>query len=395
MKKLRNERANRILFYALAVLFAAVLFLAVLLHFEYVKNSFLNFLSAIKPVLYAIVIVFCVNGMVNMYQSFFSRFLYKGKKSRAACKILSVTFGYFTLLMILAALLIIVFLPLVKSYSEVLPNIPAYIANAKEWIRSTIDSVPILSGESDKIMGYIDESLNLSYDSISKYAPVVMEYLNKILSEASNMLLGLIISIYIVCSLDFINRVRRRLVHAFLTEDKAHKVHDFLISVYGYFADFFSGRLLYSLIIGIVFYIVLWIMDVPLYSFISIMIGVLVFVPVIGTVVAFGISFFLVFITSYRLALWFAVVFTVVLLFGYIFLQKYIIKESVRASITASVISVLVIQGFFGHGGAVIAVPLYLTVRLATVNILSARERKNSEKTKTDGEDEEDYLSDE
>ena len=59
MKKLRNERANRILFYALAVLFAAVLFLAVLLHFEYVKNSFLNFLSAIKPVLYAIVIVFC------------------------------------------------------------------------------------------------------------------------------------------------------------------------------------------------------------------------------------------------------------------------------------------------------------------------------------------------
>ncbi len=392
MKKRDNEKFNRIFIYALGVIGVACAFLCVLLNFGAVSGFISRLVSAFKPVVYAVIFVFCVGGIVNMYSSFFEKHIAGSEKSALAAKVISVTLGYLTFLLIIAALLIIVFLPLVSSYSDILTRIPEYLTNAKAWVRGAIDSIPILSEQSDKIMEYINESLNFSYDSIQKYAPVFMDIINKLVSEASNMLLGLIISIYIICSGKFIERVKDRLVHAFLSEEKAKKVHSAIVTVYGYFADFFSGRLLYSLIIGIVFYIVLWAMNIPLYSFISIMIGVLVFVPVIGTVLALGLSLFFVFITSYRMSLWFLVLFCVVLLSGYLVLQKYIIKKSVRTTVTASLVSVLVLYGLLGTTGAVLGVPLYLSCKLAAQAIISSLENRRERQDAKAADDDSDIL---
>ena len=125
-------------------------------------------------------------------------------------------------------------------------------------------------------------------------------------------------------------------------------------------------------------------MEIPLYSFISIMIGVLVFVPVVGTIIAFALSTFFVFITSYNLVLWFIVVYTVILLIGYLVLGKYIIRENVRTTVTASLIAVLVFYGLLGTIGAVLAIPVYLSCKLAFKSLLisleNRREAKNSER---------------
>lgn len=366
------------LLYAIGIVAVACAFLSVLLHFSYVKGLFFGLLSALKPVVYALIFVFCVSGIVNSLSSFFGKRIKGAKYSSAVVKVLSVTFGYLTFLLIIAALLVIVVLPLVNSYSDILSKIPEYLSGAKAWVSDIISSVPLLSEQSERIMEYINESLNFSYDSIQKYVPVFMSAVNVLLSETSSILIGFIISIYIVCSGAYISRVRDRLVGAFLSKDRAERTHDALVRIYGLFADFFSSRLLYSLIIGIVFYIVLWVMDVPLYSFVSIMIGVLVFVPVVGTMLAFAISTFFVFITSYKLVLWFVCVFIVIMLIGYFVLGRYVIKNSVRTTVTASLISVLIFSGLFGTVGAVLAIPVYLSCKLIFRSMLESIERRRA-----------------
>ena len=384
MKMRMDKKYNKMFFYALGIVAVACAFLSLLLNFSYVKGFAIDVFFAFKPVLYAVIFVFCVGGLVNTYYSFFEKRMVKGKRTALAAKVLSVVLGYLSFLLIIAALLIIVVLPLVSSYSDILAKIPEYISNAKLWLKDTVTSIPLLSHQSEEIMDYINDSLNFSYDSLQKYAPTFMGMINKLLSEASNILLGLIISIYIVCSRGYISKVRDRLVRAFLSEDMAERTHRAMVSIYGYFTDFFSCRLLYSLIIGIVFYIVLWAMEIPLYSFISIMIGVLVFVPVVGTIIAFALSTFFVFITSYNLVLWFIVVYTVILLIGYLVLGKYIIRENVRTTVTASLIAVLVFYGLLGTIGAVLAIPVYLSCKLAFKSLLisleNGREAKNSER---------------
>lgn len=375
MKRFKDEKFTKTFIYALGILAVSILFLTLLLNLDYVIGIIKVLFTALKPVVYAVLIVFCVNGVVNMYKEFFSKFINKGKRSRTICKIISVVLGYLTFIVIIAAMLIIVFLPLANSYASMVDSIPLYVTSAKAWVRDAIASVPFISGQSDKIMEYINNSLNFSYDSLSKYAPFAMDVLNKIISEASNMLLGVIISIYIIFSTDYIARVRRRLVRAFLSEEKANKAHDYLLSIYGYFSNYISGRLFYSIIVGIVFYIVLWIMNVPLYSFISLLIVVLTFVPVVGTVIAFGITVFFVFITSYDLTLIYAAVFVAVMLLGYFVLQKRIIKSNVRASVTASLVAVLVMYGLFNTIGALVAVPVYLSAKLFIKGVLNAREK--------------------
>ena len=383
-----NKKYNKMFLYAIGIVAVACAFLSLLLHFSYVKGLLFGFLSALKPVVYALIFVFCVGGIVNTYSSFFSKRI-NGKAT--VVKVLSVVLGYLTFLLIITALLIIVVLPLVNSYSDILTRIPEYLVGAKVWVSETIKSIPVLSEQSDKIMDYINESLNFSYDSIQKYVPVVMTMVNELLSETSSIIIGFIISIYIVCSGAYISRVRDRLVGAFLSRDRAERTHDALVRIYGLFTDFFSSRLLYSLIIGIIFYIVLWVMDVPLYSFVSIMIGVLVFVPVVGTMLAFALSTFFVFITSYRLVLWFVCVFLVIMLIGYFVLGKYIIRRNVKTTVTASLISVLVFSGLFGTVGAVLAIPVYLSCKLVFKSMLESLERKQAKRmSDTDefGEDE-------
>ena len=123
-------------------------------------------------------------------------------------------------------------------------------------------------------------------------------------------------------------------------------------------------------------------MKIPLYSFISIMIGVLVFVPVVGTLIAFALSTFFVFITSYKTALWFVVVYTVILLIGYLVLGKFIIRDNVRTTVTASLIAVLVFYGLLGTIGAVLAIPVYLSCKLAFNSLLVALENRREEKNR-------------
>ena len=374
----QNKKYNKMFLYAIGIVAISCVFLAVLLHFSYVKGLLFGIFAALKPVAYALIFVFCVSGIVNALSSFFGKRIKGGVHSETIVKTLSVVFGYLFFLLIIAALLVIVVLPLVNSYSDILIRIPEYLSGARAWVSDAISSVPILSGQSERIMDYISESLNFSYDSIQKYVPVVMSAVNALLSETSSILVGFIISIYIVCSGRYISRVRDRLVGAFLSRDRAQRTHEALVKIYGFFNDFFSSRLLYSLVIGIVFYIVLWIMDVPLYSFVSIMIGVLVFVPVVGTMLAFALSTFFVFITSYRLVLWFVCVFIVVMLIGYFVFGRYIIRSSVKTTVTASLISVLIFSGLFGTIGAVLAIPVYLSCKLVFSSMLESIERKRA-----------------
>ncbi len=386
MKGFKNERYTKIFIYALAVLFISIVFLGLVLNFDYFKGVLRAFLSACKPVAYAILVVFCVNGIINTYNKLFLKLFKKCKKKESLSRIFSVVLGYVTLLIILAAMMIIVIVPFVSSCAKLVEAVPEYIVSAREWIEQTIKSVPFLSGESERILEYINGSFSFSYESITEYAPVVMGVANKILSEASNLLIGFIISIYIVVSSDYINRVRHRLVHAFLSEEKAHKAHDYIFSVYGYFAKYFSGRALYAIIVWIVFYIVMWALGIEFYSVISLIIAALTFVPVVGVVVSFAVSTFFVLIASYKMTIPFVLIFIAVMLFGKLLLQKRIVHSSVRVSVTASLICVLAMYGLFGTVGAIVAVPVYLSLKLLADNILTAREEKKKEKDKKEAE---------
>ncbi len=387
MKGLKNEKYTRIFVCALAILFVAILFLGFVLNFEYFKAIASAFLSACKPVVYAVLVVFCVNGIINTYNKLFLKLFKKSKKKEALSRLFSVVLGYITLIVLIAAMMIIVIVPFISSCAKLVEAVPEYIVGAKAWIEDTIRALPFLSGESEKILEYINGSFSLSYDSITEYAPIVMGVANKIFSEASNLLIGFIISIYIVVSSDYINRVKNKLVHAFLSEKNAQKVHDYIYSVYGYFTKYFSGRALYAIIVWIVFYIVMWALGIEFYSVISLIIAALTFAPVVGIVIAFGISTFFVLIAAWGMTVPFALIFIVIMSLGTFLLQKRIIHESVRASITASLISVLAMYGLFGTVGALVAVPVYLSIKLLVCEILSSKEAKNSNSEKDKASD--------
>ncbi len=378
MKGLKNEKYTKIFMIALGILAVSLLFLGFLLNFDYFKGIFKAFLSACKPIVYAVLVVFCVNGIISTYNALFMKLFKKSKKKEVISKVLSVALGYITLLVIIAAMMVIVIVPFISSCAKLVDAVPEYIAGAKEWIDQTVKSIPFLSAESDKIIEYINNSFSFSYESISEYAPVVMGIANKIISEASNLLIGFIISIYIVVSSDYIDRIKNRLVHVFLSDEDAARVHEYIHAVYGYFTRYFSGRALYAIIVWIVFYVIMWALGIEFYSVISLVIAVLTFAPVVGVVLAFGMSSFFVLIASYTMAIPFVLIFIAVMVLGKVFLQKKIIHDSVRASVTASLISVLALYGLFGTVGALVAVPLYLSVKRLAREILIARDEKKN-----------------
>ncbi len=382
MKGMKNEKYTKIFLCALAVLFVSMLFLGFVLNFSFFKGIILAFASACKPVVYAVLIVFFVNGIISFYAKLFARLFVKFKKRDTLCKVFSVVLGYITFIAVIAAMLIIVIVPSVSSCAKLIEKIPEYIVGAKAWIEETVKNIPILAGESEKILEYINGSFSFSYDSITEYAPMVMGAANKILSEASNLLIGFIISIYITVSSEYINRVKNRLVHAFLSEEKSKQVHDYIFSIYGFFAKYFSGRALYAIIMWIVFYILMWALGIEFYSVISLIIAVLTMIPVVGTVIAFSLSIFFVLITSFNTVIPFAIITFVLMILAKTLLQKRIMHKSVRTSLTASLVSVLVMYGLFGTVGALVAVPVYLSIKLVIKGMISAREEKQSIKLK-------------
>lgn len=221
--------------------------------------------------------------------------------------------------------------------SDILPNLES-AATALEWLRK--DIMPNLTGVVAGVSGVVVGFLVLVKD----------------------LLISVIVSVYLLVRKDIFAAQSKKLVYSLFRTDVADLIVDEARGAYKIMSGFINGKLLDSLIIGILCLICCNIFKFPYPALIAVIVGVTNIIPFFGPFIGAIPCGLLIFLVNPIQALYFAVFILALQQFDGNILGPKILGDSTGLASFWVLFSILLFGGLFGFAGMVLGVPVFAMI---------------------------------
>ena len=363
MKFEKNPKYNTMALFALIVVAFAALLISLFTHADAVRAFFAKMAGVLTPLLYAAILMLVLMPAVEFFERKFlplciARRMKKPEK-KAATFALVVTY---LLLVVIVLLAIVIIIPQFSVLYDTVTGSRDYLT-ALDTVGKELSEKGMVGQILYKVFDRLKSSIVDSLSEFSALLPKVVDTLGSVVSQVSNILLGVIISIYALADRHRLKAQAKKITAAFFPRSGANAIGRASREFYHNAVWFFSARALNSVVLGILFYFILLLMGERFHSVLCLIIAVCNFMPVFGVMVGFSISAVVILLTDTKLALWFCLVYVAVTFCGYLFLRPRITNSAVRLSLGVTLVCILV--GLFVGGllGGLVAVPVYVTAR--------------------------------
>ena len=352
---------------ALSVIILGVSFIYLLFNGSLFFAAFRKIFNVFMPILYGFIMAYLLSSIVNFIEEKCLIPLYKRFKVNITAKIMSrmrlfsiIIALIFAFLCIYAFLLIVV-PEIYKSLQSIVTSFPTYINNLIHFSELVLARYPEIE---QYFMSIMNEYSTDVYEWVSSLLPSMNAFI-KSLSQSVisfiltlwDLVLGLIVAIYMLASKEkFIGQSKKILFSVFKTE-RANNILKEIRFIDRTFGGFISGKLLDSLIIGILCFICLTIIGTPYPLLISFIIGVTNIIPFFGPFIGAIPSAFLILMVDPLECLYFLIFILLLQQFDGNYLGPKILGDSTGLSSFWVLFSITIFGGLFGFIGMIIGVP--------------------------------------
>lgn len=213
----------------------------------------------------------------------------ESKKEGGAIRLAAVLLSIVFLLLVLVFLVMAVLPELIKSISGIIKELPAVVENFQKW-QDTLDT----SDMSHEAVVAIETTVDTLSKKLSDFLQTdLLPYLQTLISSVTssfmsildfvkNFGLGCIVSAYLLCGREKFIRVTKLTACAILPEQAFNWLRKELKYADLMFSGFIHGKLLDSLIIGIICFVFVLITKMPYAVLISVIVGVTNIIPFFG-----------------------------------------------------------------------------------------------------------------
>ena len=268
---------------------------------------------------------------------------------------------------------------LYRNFVDLYNNIPGYINDAL----STIERLQKQYGftlfeinEANIINTFNTFLGKIDITELGKYAKGVVN----ITSGVINVLIGIIVSVYMLIEKETIKASLKRASRVLLKEEKAERLIENVRKINNIFSKYLFCLLLAATIMAILATIVLSILRVKYAIILGIMIGVFNLIPYFGAIIAGCLSVLITLLTGgFFKALWAAIALIILQQIDGNFTSPKIMGEVLDASPLLIILAVTLGGGLFGVGGMIISVPIVITVKMAIGEFINEKEQEDSE----------------
>ncbi len=192
-----------------------------------------------------------------------------------------------------------------------------------------------------------------------------------------NFLVGIVVSVYLLNSKDLFCAQFKKILYAFVPAKSANEFISTVRRAHKIFGGFVTGKLLDSLIIGMLCFIVMTIFNWPYAMLISVIIAVTNIIPFFGPFIGGIPSALLILMVEPITSLYFGIFVLILQQFDGNILGPKILGDSTGLSSFWVIFSLLVFGGFFGFVGMAIGVPTFAVFyTLITDKIYNSLEKK-------------------
>lgn len=357
-----NEKYNTIATYSFIVIASSILFFLIMSSLEGFNRALSGYLSVLNPFIYGFVIAYLVNFIMNFAQRNLLRIplMQKVRKSRVhgASLLLAYAVSAFFIYLFLAFILP----QLVSSISGLVGSIPDYIRNTSDYLENVSADI-LLPPEALNFINDRWEELSVQLTDLSRQlVPMVLALLRNTALSVWNVVLGIIISIYMLAEKNRFISVTKKLTYGFLPIPVADKTLELTRRTQKIFSDFLGGKILDSIIIGILAFIIFSIVNMPYTLLVTFIITVTNVVPFFGPFIGAIPSVIIIFFESPVMAFWFLVIILALQQLDGNVIGPKILGDSLGISSFWILFAILVGGKIFGFIGLIIGVPLFVLI---------------------------------
>lgn len=221
---------------------------------------------------------------------------------------LSVFSTYIVAFLVIGIFLSVVIPQVTASIAGIVSNLSDYLGRVTGWLNSLFEMLPkeeLFQETLKKINESAQAILEAFYSWLSASLPMVLNATQNLTTGLTNLILGVIISIYFLFGKErFLAQIKKAL-YALFPEDFVKRLVDVTHTSNRIFSGFISGKLLDSLIIGILCFVGMSLFRMPMAMLVSVIVGVTNVIPYFGPIIGAVPSALIVFLIDPIKALWF------------------------------------------------------------------------------------------
>ena len=365
-------------FFSLA---AAILLLFALLHLGDIKNGFMAFFSALKPLWVGIAFAY----LLVPVSDFFERPVKKIKRISRFSRPIAVAITSLTVVAAFALLCAVLLPQLVTSISDLAVKLPGMLETQLDRLQKFLASnnqfastaANLVESGENMLVTWIKTNL---LATISNIATSVMS----VGSAIVNIILAFIIMIYLLLDRERYMNQCRKLFHTVSKNERVNDaVYDTLHQANKMFGGFISGKLLDSLIVGIICFVFMLILRLDYPLIISVIVGVTNIIPMFGPFIGAIPSAFLLLLVDPKQCLIFVIFVLILQQVDGNIIGPRILGDSTGLSSLYVTIAILLFGSLFGFIGMIIGVPLFATIYYVVKRVAEYFLRKRGLPTET------------
>jgi len=336
-----------------------------------------RFLRILSPLIYGILFTYFLYIPHSLFEKLFIKLRLKFIVKRAR---IIATFFTFILIVAIIVLVVSFVLPILfTSIIDLVNSIPGYIALFADLVNTlpadsfwaSLDIVETLTYSAGDMIGQLVNTATLE-----QFAFGIIGFTSDLL----NLVLGLVISLYILMERDRILSFLRKLsIAMFKAEKRRLRVNRYVHRINKVLFTFIASKGLDSIINLIVVSTLLFIFDVPYALLLGIMAAVFNFIPYLGSLIAVIVIALITVITS---GFGYAVqVLIPLFIFQQLdgnYIEPRIMKSSLKISPILVIIAVVTGGAYFGIIGMFLAVPVAVIIKQILLEYVDQENENNN-----------------
>ena len=370
----------------LVVIVCLVIYFA-LLRLEMISNVIHLILGILKPIIYGFAIAYLLNPIVKKVDEHLIPYINKhfpnSKKAAQISRGTGIFIAVILLISIITALCNMMLPELYKSIWNMVSTVPSQLNTAVDQITKMM-SKDTTTGQlfTNVLMQATDFIQNWMKTDLLEQVNVVMSNLTvgviNVVKELFNGIIGIIISVYVLWGKEVFSQQAKKIVYAIFKPNSANMILHLTIKSNEIFGGFIIGKIIDSVIIGILCFIGLSILKMPYTLLVSVIVGVTNVIPFFGPYIGAIPSAILITLSNPIKGLYFLIFILILQQIDGNIIGPKIIGNSTGLSAFWVVFSILLGGGLFGIPGMILGVPTFAVLSyIVTMLINHNLEKKN------------------
>lgn len=371
---------------AFAVIAASLLLFFLLFHMKAVTGYLNTIGSILRPIFMGAVIAFLLlpvqRNILKFLVAMTSDRRKEDRRNLAFLNLMAIIFSLALAVFLIYLLLAMVIPQVYDSVVGLVQAIPDYIEVVQGWLQTFFEDNPDIQASVMSIYNSSTASLEqwLNSDILPNLESAtttldwiredIMPNLTGVVAGVSGMVVGflvlvkdlliaLIVSVYLLVRKDIFAAQSKKIVYSIFPTGFADLIVEEIRNAYKIMSGFINGKLLDSLIIGILCLICCNIFGFPYPALIAVIIGVTNIIPFFGPFIGAIPCGLLIFLVNPLQAVYFAIFILALQQFDGNILGPKILGDSTGLASFWVLFSILLFGGLFGFGGMVLGVPVF------------------------------------